>query len=436
MTLLKNFKDLPGASLRLLLARTVSGLGSALTAFALDIWIFEKTGSYTVFALLAVVVALPSLVFAPFAGYLVDRYPYKTLLLSCEAMSALAIAAIAVLTEADQLNVVAIGAAGLVLGLANTVAWPAAFASLTVLTPDEKRPAVNGVAEMLSGGAAIVGPIAGALLLAVLGLRGVLLLDIVSYSAGILLLLSISFPTPVRQAAVEKQAGGGLRPFLRDVSLGFRWIGAHPGLRLLLLLFMLINIGCSIFVVALPPYLLAVASSQVLGWCLALIGAGMVGGGMLFAMAGGFKRPETGVLIGAFCIGLCVLVFGLARAPIALCVCAVLYGASVPLANASSQTIWQSAVPIELQGRVYAVRRMIAWGLNPLSILISIPLAQSVFGQLLAARVGPWQLALWWGSGAHGALGLMISTCGVLCVLMVAGLALTGRLNVRSSVAA
>ena len=405
-------------------------MGSALTAFALDVWIFEQTGSYTVFALLAVVTALPSLVFAPFAGYLADRYPYKTVLLACEALSAGTIGVLALLSGSHQLNVVSIGVAGVVLGLVNTVAWPAAFAGLTALTPEEQRPSVNGLAETLSGASQILSPVAGAALLGILGVSGILLFDIASYGIGLVLLLSIAFPRA--EADTERASDdGGLKDFLTEVMLGFRWLGGNKSLLSLLLLFVLINIGCSIFVVALPPYLLAVSSATVLGWCLALVGAGMIAGGLLFSVTGGFAKPTTGVLVGALCIGACILAFGLARSPLALCVCALLYGMSVPLANASSQTIWQGAVPAQLQGRVFAVRRMIAWGLNPLSILISIPLAHSVFGQLLTMRFGGWQPAQWWGGDTYGSLGLMISCCGSLCVLMAATLWLTGGLTGR-----
>lgn len=431
-----NLRNIPRAPLFLLIARTISGVGSALTAFALDVWIFEQTGSYTVFALLAVLTALPSLVFAPFAGYLADRYPYKTVLLVCEALSAATIGVLALLSGSHHLNVVSIGMAGVVLGLVNTVAWPAAFAGLTALTPEQKRPAVNGLAEMLSGASQILSPVAGAALLGILGVSGILLFDMVSYGVGLVLLLSIAFP-PAEAHTQQAQArdGGGLKAFMAEVMLGFRWLGGHKNLLRLLLLFVLINVGCSIFVVALPPYLLAISSASVLGWCLALVGAGMIAGGLLFSVTGGFAKPTTGVLVGALCIGACILAFGLARSSLALCACALLYGMSVPLANASSQTIWQGAVPAPLQGRVFSVRRMIAWGLNPLSILISIPLAQSVFGQLLTMRFGGWQPVQWWGADTHGSLGLMISSCGGLCVLMAGVLWLTdGLAGQRQSV--
>ncbi len=122
----------------------------------------------------------------------------------------------------------------------------------------------------------------------------------------------------------------------------------------------------------------------------------------MFSATGGMKRQETGVLVGAAMIGICMIIFGIARAPFLLFVAAFVYGGAISLANASSQTIWQSRTPIEIQGRVFSIRRMIAWGLNPISILLSIPLAVAVFAPLLSVGLGVWNVGQIWGNGQFG----------------------------------
>jgi hypothetical protein len=146
------------------------------------------------------------------------------------------------------------------------------------------------------------------------------------------------------------------------------------------------------------------------------------------------KRQETGVLVGAAMIGICMIIFGIARAPFLLFVAAFVYGGAISLANASSQTIWQSRTPIEIQGRVFSIRRMIAWGLNPISILLSIPLAVAVFAPLLSVGLGVWNVGQIWGNGQFGALGLMISMNGLLCFSVALVLLLANGLESRESV--
>ncbi len=47
---------------------------------------------------------------------------------------------------------------------------------------------------------------------------------------------------------------------------------------------------------------------------------------------------------------------------------AALFGAGMhPVPNAHSQAIWQSYTPRELQGRVFSIRRLIAWAVMPVS---------------------------------------------------------------------
>lgn len=51
----------------------ISMLGSALSAFGLGIWIFQKTGNAASFAMSAVCTVLPALLFAPLTGSIADR---------------------------------------------------------------------------------------------------------------------------------------------------------------------------------------------------------------------------------------------------------------------------------------------------------------------------------------------------------------------------
>ena len=52
----------------------VSLVGSALTGFALAVWVFQETGSATRLALVLLSTILPGIVLGPLAGALVDRW--------------------------------------------------------------------------------------------------------------------------------------------------------------------------------------------------------------------------------------------------------------------------------------------------------------------------------------------------------------------------
>jgi hypothetical protein len=99
---------------------------------------------------------------------------------------------------------------------------------------------------------------------------------------------------------------------------------------------------------------------------------------------------------------------------------------AMPLMNASSQAIWQLKVAADVQGRVFAVRRAIAWSSQIVAPLLAAPLADHIFkpgmaeGGALAAVLGPIV-----GVGENHGVGVLISTLG----LMMAGVCMLGFFN-------
>ena len=92
---------------------------------------------------------------------------------------------------------------------------------------------------------------------------------------------------------------------------------------------------------------------------------------------------------------------------------------TAPLMNASSQAIWQSKVAADVQGRVFAVRRAIAWSSGIIAPLLAAPLADYVFkpamsaGGALVPIFGPLL-----GVGANHGVAVLIGLLGMLSVLV------------------
>ncbi len=111
-----------------------------------------------------------------------------------------------------------------------------------------------------------------------------------------------------------------------------------------------------------------------------MLGAGGVAGGLLLVGWGGPKRRIYGVLlglVGAGLLGECLL--GIGREPVVWSVAAFFIAFFPPLLNGSNQSIWQSKVAPDLQGRIFAARRLLAQFTAPLAMLLAGPLADYVF---------------------------------------------------------
>ncbi|WP_330241203.1 MFS transporter [Streptomyces sp. NBC_00525] len=408
-----------------MVAQATTSLGTAVTGFGMNVWVFEETGSFTLFATLAVVAALPALLLAPVAGVVVDRYDRRLVLLGCQAAGGVMLAATLIAAVTDSLSPPLVGVLWAVMSTVGAFSWPAVSASITVLSSPEQRPRVNGLAETLMGTVTVGSPVLGAALYRLIGIEGIAAFDLVSYLACLVLIAYMRFPAAREDTGPGRAAGGGPR-FGDDLREAWRFLSGRRDLLRLLFFFVLVNVGLSMFTVLYSPYVLSFTSIGVLGVLLSLGGAGTIVAGIVYSATGGPAAKHVGVLAGALLAGLSMAALGLLREPYVLYAVAFLYGTSVPLLNASSQTIWQANVPPALQGRVFSLRRMLAWSMAPVSMVASIPLAERFAAPLV--REGRPAAGIW-GTGMAGALGLTATLCGLLCLLVVVLAQATGGLR-------
>lgn len=78
-----------------------------------------------------------------------------------------------------------------------------------------------------------------------------------------------------------------------------------------------------------------------------------------------------GVLVSLVLSGIAQAVFGLSKVLYLSIGSIVLTMFALPAANSHSQTIWQTLTPREMQGRVFAVRRVVAQFTSPVGAALS-----------------------------------------------------------------
>jgi hypothetical protein len=138
---------------------------------------------------------------------------------------------------------------------------------------------------------------------------------------------------------------------------------------------------------------------------------------------GGPKRRVHGVLAGWALLGLLEgVLMGVGRSLPVWIAASFLGALFIPLVNGSNQAIWQSKVAPDVQGRVFSIRRVIAWLVNPLAMLIAGPLADRVLepgmrmGGSLTGVFG-WLV----GEGPGSGIALLFVCYGVLATLVGLG---------------
>jgi DHA3 family macrolide efflux protein-like MFS transporter len=397
--------------------QVVSSLGSYLTGFALAVWIYQQTSSATFFGLITLVGTLPGVVLSPLAGVLIDRWDRRWAMILSDGGAAVATLALALLIWKGHLALWHIFVLTGTISVFATLGWPAFSAATSMMVPGRHLGRASGMVQMGDAATSILAPLLAGALIVTIGRQGVVLIDFASYLVAIGALLAVAMPRPPATAEGDASRGS----VWREAKSGWSFIRQRPGLLTLLLLIAANNIGMGLLQVLLTPMILSFASAAVLGRVLTVAGCGVLAGGLAMSLWGGPRRRVAGILSLLVLEGVVLCLGGLRASALLISAGAFVYMVTVPILNGSSQAIWQARVPLDLQGRVFAARRMVAWSTLPFAYLIAGPLADHVFepllmpGGRLAGTVG--QVI---GVGKGRGMALMLICIGGFTLLVAA----------------
>lgn len=359
------------------LGQIVSVLATAMSAFALTIWVFQKTGSATALGLVQVFFLAPLLLMTPFAGVMVDRHNRKAMMMISDLAAGVGTMAVLVLSYFGLLEVWHLYVAAVFQGVGTAFQWPAYSAAISTMIPKEQYGRANGMMSLVQNGPGIIAPMLAGALLPVIGLTGILSFDVITFVFAVLALLVVHIPQPARSKDGEAAAGH----VIAEAVFGFKYIFARPSLLGLQLVFFFGNLSANIaFNVLAPMILLRTDNNSVIYGSVQAAGAvGGVLGSVILSLWGGFRKKVHGVLIGWIMCSFFFTWLGIGTwIPlwVAGSALAMLFS---PMVDGSNQAIWQAKVPHDLQGRVFSARMIIAWIANPIAPLIGGLLGDYVF---------------------------------------------------------
>jgi MFS family permease len=399
------------------LGQLVSLIGSGLTAFGIGVWLYQETGSVTLFALNSLFFILPQMLFSPFAGALVDRWDRRRAMILSDAGAGMSTLFLATLLWSGRLEVWHVYLATTTNALFGAFQWPAYSASTTLLVPKKHLGRAGGMVQMGEAVSQLISPALAGMLLVSIGLKGIMLIDFGTFAFAVLTLLIVHIPRPATSA--ESAAAKG--SLWSEAAFGWKYIRSRPGLFGLLIFFSIGNFLGGMLSPLLIPMILDLSSPDVMGYVASIVGVGMLAGTLVMSAWGGPQRRVMGILGFEAIAGVLIVVMGI-QASIPL-IAAMMFGVMfcMPIVNGCSQALWQSKVKPDLQGRVFAVRRMIAMAASPLAYVVVGPLADGVFEPLMAAD-GPLTASVGRviGSGPGRGYGLMFMVMGGLLLVTAA----------------
>ena len=185
------FSDLYEIRSYLLLWATqfISGLGSAMTSYALVIWSYTQEGSALATSLTMVCSYTPYVLCSVFAGALSDRWDKKRTLLVCDILAAVSTLAMLLLLRADALRIRHLYIINFFSGLMNTVQQPASEVATTQLLPRRLYQKVGGLRQVASSVSSVLTPVLATALLAFGGMNLIIAIDLGSCMLAVVVLL-------------------------------------------------------------------------------------------------------------------------------------------------------------------------------------------------------------------------------------------------------
>ncbi|MEE6260935.1 non-ribosomal peptide synthetase/MFS transporter [Plantactinospora sonchi] len=386
--------------------------GSALTEFAVPIWIYTETGSLARFAIFFVVGLVPGMLVAPLAGAIVDRYDRRRVMLGGDIAALVVQLVFGLLLWTDNLRIWHIYVLLAALSCALTFQRLAFTSAVPQLVPKRYLGHANGFAQTAAGIAQFVVPLVAVGLMASIGLGGILAIDVVTYTVVIGTLLVLRFPATMAYRRRET--------LLAEIRGGLTYTLNHRGIRAMLLFFAVLNIFLGPLILLVSPLVLSFADLSQVGQ-VAFGGAlGVVLGGLTMTVWGGpARRRMRGMLIGTAALAVCCLVAGLrpATAPVAAGVFGMMF--ALTLVNAIYATIVQVTVPQRFHGRVFALNTIVAWSTLPLGFAVIVPFGPRLLDPLLAeggALAGTVGQVI--GVGPGRGIGLMYLISAIAMVVL------------------
>lgn len=392
---LKTLKEMK-AFLLLWITQSFSGLGSAMTSYALVIWSYSQKGSALMTALLMVSSYAPYVVFSIFAGALSDRWNKKITMLVCDSVAAWTTVVMLIMLKKGSLQLGHLYLLNMVNGLMNTVQQPASEVATTRVLPKEYYQRVGGLRYFASSLNSIMTPIIATAVLGIAGMEAVAAFDLFTFGVAF---LTLAFAIRIPE---DKEETGEQEKLVDSAKKGIAYLKDERGIFYLILFLAAINLVASVYDAAFPVMMLSRngGSEKVLGLVNTVIGVTTFAGSILASL---MKTPKSRVRVICGCLLFSMstenFLLALGRTPLIWCIGGFLGWIAIPMMSTNLDAIMRLHVPERMQGRVYSVRNSLQFFTIPIGYFLGGFLVDQVFEPIMAVQKADSVLVRMFGSG-------------------------------------
>ncbi|HEY3261767.1 MAG TPA: MFS transporter, partial [Pseudonocardiaceae bacterium] len=150
---------------------------------------FQRTGSAADFALISMMAVLPAILLSPVAGAVADRLNRRRVMIVSDTMAAAGTACLATLLWTGGLQLWHIYLLSGLGAVCNAFQRPAYVAAIAQLVPKRYLGQANAFAQAGTSAGDLLAALAGGVLVSLVGLHGVVLIDMASFLVGVSVLI-------------------------------------------------------------------------------------------------------------------------------------------------------------------------------------------------------------------------------------------------------
>ncbi|MCG7346348.1 MFS transporter [Sporosarcina sp. ACRSL] len=229
------------------ISKIISSFGAQVYAFAISFYILQLTGSATSFATNLICSILPRTLVAPFAGYVADRYSRKTIVITAQIATSLAIGGLLAVSLTSGISLLAIYATTVILSLTSTFSGVTFSSSITGLVDEARIQRAMSLNQMSISFAAIASPAVGGLLYGYVTLPVFLIMYMTASIIAVFLESTMDFKLFAKRKEVVE--GEQKESMLQSMKAGLSYLKLQPIIMAIIWVSLVINFLFGAFMV-------------------------------------------------------------------------------------------------------------------------------------------------------------------------------------------
>ena len=397
---------------KLWLGELISNIGSGMTAFALSVYVYEKTGSVSYISLITLLSFMPSIILSPIGGLLADRYDRRLLMIIGDLFSGLGLIYILWNIQAGEKSIVPIFLGITFSSIFTSLLEPSYRATLTDILDEENYAKASGLIQAAGSAKYLISPVIAGMILSVADIRVILLLDILTFITTCLMIFLVRKSMNSEMQNYKKDSFKGLLE-------GLFIIKENRGVYSLVIIMFFVCFFMGFIQILIRPMILALSSVKTAGMMESLCAAGLLIGSLWIGIAGIKKNYSKILAVACFFCGIFMSMTGVNENLAIIGISTFLFFSTLPFMNSCADVLVRVSVPNELQGRVWGLISLITQMGTVAAYIISGIMADYIFepmfnkNGLLVKNIG-----IIIGTGKGRGIGFMLILSGIGMLIM------------------